>query len=127
VSELVRSSPTVACRGCGRIVDTAVAHIYMGASELFSCPSCSHQEVWRQGNREVHRRTAVPRPWPGPPRSGLARCRAVGRSRLASWDGRVGTRRPRSTPATLSPRVTGRCAPSISKRRWQASGARARP
>jgi transcription elongation factor Elf1 len=39
----------VACRNCGLRVPMTTAIVHMGAAELFACPGCDHQEVWRNG------------------------------------------------------------------------------
>ncbi len=42
-----RGLAEVACRNCGLQVAVTTAIIRMGASDLFACPRCNHQEVWR--------------------------------------------------------------------------------
>jgi predicted RNA-binding Zn-ribbon protein involved in translation (DUF1610 family) len=37
----------VTCRNCGVLLAVRAAIIHMGAADLFVCPRCSHQEVWR--------------------------------------------------------------------------------
>lgn len=37
----------VACRNCGVRMTVGMAIIHMGAADLFVCPRCNHQEVWR--------------------------------------------------------------------------------
>lgn len=39
--------PEVACRNCGVRMTVGMAIIHMGAADLFVCPRCNHQEVWR--------------------------------------------------------------------------------
>ncbi|GEM_PF-6471557 len=39
--------PEMACRNCGLRVPVAVGVVRMGAADLFVCPRCSYQEVWR--------------------------------------------------------------------------------
>ena len=43
--------PLVACRNCGLRMALRAAIIHMGASDLFVCPGCNHQEVWRSAGR----------------------------------------------------------------------------
>ena len=45
--------PLVACRNCGLRMALRVAIIHMGASDLFVCPGCNHQEVWRSAGRKI--------------------------------------------------------------------------
>ena len=44
----------VACRKCGLRVPMTTAIVHMGAAELFACPGCDHQEVWRNGVVATH-------------------------------------------------------------------------
>ena len=37
----------VACRGCELRIPVTTAVVHMGAVDLFACPACNHQEVWR--------------------------------------------------------------------------------
>jgi len=37
-----------ACRNCGLRVPVTTAVVHMGAADLFACPGCSHQEIWRE-------------------------------------------------------------------------------
>ena len=36
-----------ACRNCGLRMPVTTAIVHMGAADLFACPACGHQEVWR--------------------------------------------------------------------------------
>jgi predicted RNA-binding Zn-ribbon protein involved in translation (DUF1610 family) len=45
--------PHVACRGCGARLPLNVALVHMGATELFACPRCGHQEAWRKAVEAV--------------------------------------------------------------------------
>jgi predicted RNA-binding Zn-ribbon protein involved in translation (DUF1610 family) len=36
-----------ACSNCGLQVPVTTAIVHMGAADLFACPGCSHQEIWR--------------------------------------------------------------------------------
>jgi predicted RNA-binding Zn-ribbon protein involved in translation (DUF1610 family) len=40
-----------ACGNCGLRIPVATAIVHMGAADLFACPACSHQEVWRDPGR----------------------------------------------------------------------------
>ena len=41
--------PHVACGKCGLTILVAAGVVRMGASDLFVCPRCNYQEVWRDG------------------------------------------------------------------------------
>jgi predicted RNA-binding Zn-ribbon protein involved in translation (DUF1610 family) len=43
----------VACRGCHARMPLRVALVHMGAADLFACPHCGHQEVWRKAVEAV--------------------------------------------------------------------------
>ena len=45
--------PLVACRGCRAGLPLNVALVHMGAADLFACPRCGHQEVWRKAVEAV--------------------------------------------------------------------------
>ena len=38
----------IACRKCGSPIPIEIAVVRMGGAQLFVCPSCLHQEIWRQ-------------------------------------------------------------------------------
>jgi predicted RNA-binding Zn-ribbon protein involved in translation (DUF1610 family) len=37
----------VSCGQCGLQMPMSAAIIRMGSAQLFACPSCNHQEIWR--------------------------------------------------------------------------------
>ena len=37
----------VGCGRCGLEMPLAAALVRMGSTDLFACPSCNHQEIWR--------------------------------------------------------------------------------
>lgn len=39
----------VACRNCGLRLPVTAGVVRMGAADLFVCPGCNYQEVWRNG------------------------------------------------------------------------------
>jgi predicted RNA-binding Zn-ribbon protein involved in translation (DUF1610 family) len=39
--------PEVSCRNCGVRVPLTIGIIRMGAADLFVCPGCNYQEIWR--------------------------------------------------------------------------------
>jgi len=39
--------PAVACRDCGLSIPVAAGVVRMGAANLFVCPRCNYQAVWR--------------------------------------------------------------------------------
>ena len=41
------TTPAIACRKCRVVMPVQVAVIRMGGAQLFVCPNCNHQEVWR--------------------------------------------------------------------------------
>ena len=38
----------VACGQCGLQMPASAAVVHMGSAQLFACPSCNHQEIWRE-------------------------------------------------------------------------------
>ena len=48
----------VACRNCGLRMSVTTAIVHMGAADLFACPGCNHQEVWRTPVSAVEATTA---------------------------------------------------------------------
>jgi predicted RNA-binding Zn-ribbon protein involved in translation (DUF1610 family) len=40
--------PNISCRNCGVVMALDVAIVHMAAADLFVCPLCSHQDVWRK-------------------------------------------------------------------------------
>lgn len=53
--------PEVACRNCGLTIPVAVGVVRMGAADLFVCPRCNHQAVWRndEGPAATRERSGV--------------------------------------------------------------------
>lgn len=41
------ATPAIACKKCRVAIPVHVAVIRMGGAQLFVCPHCNHQEVWR--------------------------------------------------------------------------------
>ena len=37
----------ISCRKCGSPIPLEIAVVRMGGAQLFVCPACLHQEVWR--------------------------------------------------------------------------------
>ena len=40
--------PNISCRNCGVVMALNVAIVHMAATDLFVCPLCSYQDVWRK-------------------------------------------------------------------------------
>ena len=49
--------PEVACGNCGLRIPVAAGVVRMGAADLFVCPRCNHQAVWRSGEASTATRS----------------------------------------------------------------------
>jgi predicted RNA-binding Zn-ribbon protein involved in translation (DUF1610 family) len=41
------TNQSVSCRQCSTVVPETVGIVAMRATDLFVCPACGHQEVWK--------------------------------------------------------------------------------